>query len=181
MRYVALLRGINVGGKNKVEMTRLRETFEGVGGNDVKTYINSGNVIFTDTRPADSLATLLEDAIAEEFGLRLEVLLRDEPSMREIATAIPESWTNDSTMRTDVLFLWEHVDSPDVLDELPARIDIDEVRYVPGAVIWRIDAGDRTKSGKGRLVGTDLYKAMTVRNSNTVRKLVSMMEQSPAG
>ncbi len=181
MRYVALLRGINVGGKNKVEMARLRETFTRVGADHVSTYIASGNVVFTHSRPAKTLAGVLERAIEEDFELSIDVLLRDEAAIRVIATAIPPTWTNDETMRTDVLFLWDHVDSRDVMDRLPAREGIDEVEYAPGAIIWRVDRENLTKSGKGRLVGTDLYKAMTTRNCNTVRKLVTMLDQLPAG
>lgn len=177
MRYVALLRGINVGGKNKVEMARLTETFERVGATGVRTYIASGNVIFDDKRAAQQLAGVIEDAIEEEFGLRLKVLLCDEATFREIAAATPEIWVNDKTMRTDVMFLWEDVDSPETVERLPAKDGIDEVRYVPGAILWRVDFEDLTRSGKARLVGTKLYKSMTVRNINTVRKLVELMEE----
>ena len=181
MRYVALLRGINVGGKNKVEMARLRATFTRVGADHVSTYIASGNVVFTHSLPAETLAGVLEGAIEEDFELSIDVLLRDEPAISAIAAAIPSTWTNDETMRTDVLFLWDHVDSKEVVDQLPARDGIDEVEYAPGAIIWRIDRENLTKSGKGRLAGTDLYKAMTMRNCNTVRKLATMLDQLPAG
>lgn len=181
MRYLALLRGINVGGKNKVEMGRLRETFERVGTEDVRTYINTGNIIFSDDRPHEDLTDLLADAIEEDFGLRLDVLIRDIESIRETAVAIPHTWVTDKTMRTRVMFLWDSFDTPEVLDDLPVRDGVDEVMYVPGAVIWRHDAENANRSGQGRLVGTDLYRAMTVRNSNTVHKLAAMMEEPSAG
>lgn len=78
MRYVALLRGINVGGKNRVEMARLRETISRAGADDVRTYIASGNVLFADSRPRGEIVGVLERAIEEEFGLSLKVLVRDE-------------------------------------------------------------------------------------------------------
>jgi len=176
VRSLALLRGINVGGKNKVDMATLRETFIRTGAGNVLTYINSGNVIFDDERPHLELASLLEGGIEEDFGLRVKVLLRDIASIRRLATAIPDTWTTDKTMRTNVLFLWEHVDSPDVVDQLPVRDGVDDIMYSPGAIVWRYDADNATRSGMGRLVGTDLNRAMTVRNSNTVRKLALLME-----
>lgn len=181
MRSVALLRGINVGGKNKVDMATLRTVFERAGAEDVSTYINSGNVIFSHTIAHSRLNGVLEAAIEEQFGLRLKVVLRDAGSIRDLVAAIPDTWTNDRTMRTDVMFLLESVDDPDVIDLLPIREQIDEAFYVPGAVVWRVDADNRTKSGKARLVGTDLYRAMTVRNCNTVRKLGTLLDGPTAG
>ncbi|MDQ3501393.1 MAG: DUF1697 domain-containing protein, partial [Actinomycetota bacterium] len=76
MVYVALLRGINVGGKNKVEMKKLKATFEGAGMTDVTAYINSGNVVFKSTaRKAAELEAKLEKAIERDFGFSIKVLL----------------------------------------------------------------------------------------------------------
>lgn len=177
MRYVALLRGINVGGKNKVEMAKLVETFNRVGATDVSTYINSGNVIFSDDRSPDDLAEALEDAIEEDFGLRIKVLLCAEESLRAIAAGVPDSWVHDQTMKTNVMFLWDEVDSPRVLNDLGAKEGLDEVEYTPGAVIWRVDAENLTRSGTAKLAGTKVYQSMTVRNINTVRKLVALLDE----
>lgn len=180
MTSLALLRGINVGGKNKVEMGRLRTVFEQLGLEDVRTYINTGNVIFTPGTNTDSdLVSSLERAITAEFGLDLKVLLRGIDSMREIDRTLPDDWTNDSETKTDVMFLWEEVDEPAVLDKLTIREGTDDVVYVPGAVLWRVDRAHYSRSGMNKLVGTKLYKSMTIRNCNTVRKLVELMN-SPA-
>lgn len=176
MTSVALLRGINVGGNNKVEMGRLRAVFEQLGSEDVRTYINTGNVIFTTgTNTHSDLVSRLERAIAAEFGLDLKVLVRGIDSMREIERHLPDDWTNDSETKTDVMFLWEDIDEPEVLDRLTIREGTDDVVYVPGAVLWRVDRTHYSRSGMNKLVGTKLYKSMTVRNCNTVRKLVELM------
>lgn len=177
MRYLALLRGINVGGKNKIQMAKLKETFAGTGASDVRTYINSGNVIFTDNRSPDSLAEILEDAIEKDFDLQIKVLLRDIDSIRNVDAAIPDTWVTDQTMRTRAMFLWDPFDTPEVLNDVPVRDGVDDVKYVPGALIWRVDVENLTRSGMARLTGMPLYKAMTMRNSNTVRKLAAMMEE----
>jgi uncharacterized protein (DUF1697 family) len=175
VRYVALLRGINVGGSNKVAMAELRETVARIGGEDVRTHINSGNVIFDHRgRSPARLASKVEQAIADDLGVEIKVLVVTASELGRIADAIPGSWSNDRTVRSDVIFLWEDVDSPDVLGDLPIRDGIDEVTYVPGAVLWRIDTADRNKSGKGKLVGSAIYRSMTIRNVNTVRKLVEL-------
>jgi uncharacterized protein (DUF1697 family) len=175
--YVALLRGINVGGKNKMEMARLKATFEAVGMENVTTYINSGNVVFSDKRrkPA-TLTKRLEQAIEADFGFPIKVLIRDQPTIKKILKALPDSWTNDSAMRCDVFFLWESFDKKDVLDELNWKPEIEDVVYVPGAVIWRIDRSNVGRSRLQKMIGTDLYRGMTIRNANTVRRLGELME-----
>jgi uncharacterized protein (DUF1697 family) len=179
MTYVALLRGINVGGKNKVEMSRLRTTFEGIGLTDVRTYINSGNVVFTSRRRKPvSLLPLIEVAIAGEFGFPVRVVLRDLDNMEAVVDAIPLSWKDDSTMRCYVIFLWEEFDEPAVLERLRINDGIDDVKYVPGAIIWRVDRDVLTRSGMMKLTSDELYRSMTIRNCNTVRTLVEMMTEA---
>lgn len=179
MVYVALLRGINVGGANMVDMRRLKVAFEDAGMTSVKTYINSGNVIFSSKiRARARLVKLLEDAIRERFGFAVKVLVRDVDSMRALVKAMPARWTNDAVMKCDVMFLWEDVDRPSVLKQLKFKPEMEDVRYASGAVIWRVDRKNQTKSGMLRLMGTPLYKQMTIRNCNTARKLLALMEAS---
>lgn len=178
MIYLALLRGINVGGKNKVEMARLKTLFESIGSRDVRTYINSGNVVFADDRAVAKLRTLIEKAITSEFGFEVRVVLRDREALIAVAESIP-TWKDDATMRCDVMFLWDEADRPSVLEQLTVKQDIDDVEYVPGAVIWRVDRDKLTRSGMMKLPGDDLYQQMTIRNCNTVRKLADIMRATP--
>jgi uncharacterized protein (DUF1697 family) len=179
MRYVALLRGINVGGNRTVSMKTLKAVFEAADMTDVRTYINSGNVVFPSSlRSAKRIMPALQRAIAREFGFAVDVLIVSQRRLRAIVEAIPESWTNDQAMRCDVLFLWDDVDRRAVLDELPVREGIDTVRYTPGAIIWQLDRKNINKSRMAKLVGTPLYKRMTIRNCNTARKLLALTAPS---
>jgi len=175
MTYLALLRGINVGGKNKVEMARLKKTFETIGATEVRTYINSGNVVFRYKRARSRLRAVIERAIEAEFGFPVRIVLRDLKEVRSLTKAIPVTWKEDSTMRCYVMFLWEEVDDPSVLDQVTIKDDLDDVKFVPGAIIWRVDRDVLNRSGMMRLTSDDLYKQMTIRNVNTVRKLADMM------
>jgi len=178
MVYVALLRGINVGGKNKVDMKRLKATFERVGMKSVVTYINSGNIIFIDEehRKAE-IAELLEKAIAEDFSLNLKVLIRSLPEYDAMMAVLPDSWKNDDRMKGDVLFLGEEIDPEEIKSKLTIKPGIDMVLFAPGAILWAVDKDKVTKSGLFKIVGTDLYKAMTVRNVNTTRKIYGIMKE----
>jgi uncharacterized protein (DUF1697 family) len=180
MIYLALLRGINVGGKNKVEMSRLKATFETAGFSSVRTYINTGNVIFAadNDNPSPKLASQIEKMIATEFGFPVAVLLLDIQAVLAVAEAIPPSWKEDSTMRCYVMFLWEDVDEPAVVERLTIKDDIDDVKYVPGAIVWRVDRAVLTRSGMMKVTNDELYRSMTIRNCNTVRKLAELMRQA---
>jgi uncharacterized protein (DUF1697 family) len=179
MVWVALLRGINVGGNRAVSMKTLAAVFQEAGMADVRTYINSGNVVFsTKLRSSSRIAPLLEKAIAERFGFTVDVLVVEQRKLTEIVAAISPTWTNDQTMRCDVLFLWDDVDRESILDELPVKEGIDTVRYTPGAVIWQVARENVDESRMAKLVGTPLYKRMTIRNCNTARKLLALMELS---
>jgi uncharacterized protein (DUF1697 family) len=174
--YVALLRGINVGGNNQVEMAKLKQTFERLGLANVKTFIASGNVIFrTEEQDPAILTRKIESAIKADFEMPIRVVLRDQKSMGQLVKAIPSSWVNDKEMKCDVMFLWEQVDNKAVLKQLPFDPTIEDVKYVPGAVIWRIDRVQVAKSRMLKIVGTKLHQQMTVRNPNTVRKLYELM------
>lgn len=177
MVYVALLRGINVGGKNKVDMKQLKAAFEDAGMTSVRTYINSGNVIFSSSsRSRARLTEVLEDAIDRTFGFGVGVLVRDLTSMRAIVKALPGTWVNDATMKCDVMFLWDDVARASVVKELSIKPEIEDLKYVAGALIWRVDRNSVTRSGQMKLIRTPLYKRITIRNCNTTRKLLELME-----
>jgi uncharacterized protein (DUF1697 family) len=177
MTYVALLRGINVGGNNKVAMKTLKAAFETAGMERVSTYINSGNVIFSSTETSiPKLTGALEAAIKRDCGLQIKVLVKNIASLRAIAKALPDSWQNNSDMKCDVMFLWEHYDNKSVLDQVTIKPDVDEVRYQAGAILWKVMREGATRSGIQKLIGTELYRHMTLRNCNTTRKLLELME-----
>ena len=176
MIYVALLRGINVGGKNKVEMKQLKQTFEALGFAEVKTYINSGNVIFGSSKSPS--ADTIEAAIGKDFGFPISVVLRSFKEFEKLVNNIPEAWLNDATMRCDVMFLWPAADSPEIINRFPYKPELEDVKYVPGAVIWRIDRANVRRGAVPKIIGTDVYKQLTIRNVNTVRKLYKLMKES---
>lgn len=171
--HVALLRGINVGGGNKVAMAQLKELFEALGYRGVATYINSGNVLFDAKAPV--AAAEVEAAFEDRFGFRAPILVRGRGAILGVAGRIPAAWRNDAEQRTEVLFLWDEHDDPAAPELLPARAGIDSVMYVPGALVWNFRREDATRSGIAKLVGSKLYRHLTARNVNTVRKLAELL------
>ena len=172
MIYVAFLRGVNVGGKSLVSMAAIREAIVALGLSDVRTYINSGNVIFsTRAWQAQQLTARIERALEKQTGMAIKVLVMDHKTLKKLVDAIPRNWVDDKTMRTYVLLLWKELDDRRILDSLPIKLGIDELKYTPGAVVWRVDRDNVGRSQMNRIVGTPLYKKITIRSANTVRKL----------
>lgn len=172
MTYVAFLRAVNVGGKGIVSMAAIKEALVALGLSDVRTYINSGNVIFS-TRASDAqrLMARIEKALEQHTGMAIKVLVMDHKTLKKMVDAIPRNWVDDKTMRTYVLLLWKELDDHGILDRLPIKRGVDELRYTPGAVVWRVDRENVGRSHMNRIVGTPLYKKITIRSANTMRKL----------
>jgi uncharacterized protein (DUF1697 family) len=172
MTYVAFLRGVNVGGNSIVSMAAIKEAHTALGLSDVRTYINSGNVIFAArSSNAQRLAGRIEKALEEHTGMAIKVLVMDHTALKRLVGAIPRDWVDDKTMRTYVLLLWKELDDRTILARLPIKPGIDELKYTPGAVIWRVDRENVSRSHMNKIVGTPLYKKITIRSANTMRKL----------
>ena len=176
MVYVAFLRGINVGGNSIVSMAALKQTFEGLGFDDVRTYINSGNVIFSaGEKDAAALGTRIEKAIERDLGQSIRLTLRNAAALKRLNAAVPNAWANDGEYRCDVVLLWKEIDKRSILKELPINPGVDELAYTPGAVLWRVARKNAGKSKLNRVIGTEIYKKMSIRNLNTIRKLNALV------
>src|SRR6476661_3634382 len=109
--FVALLRGVNVGGNNIISMRELKEGFEGIGFTQVATYINSGNVIFTSKETdARKLEMKIERMLSKDFQLESKVVVRSLAEMTQLVESLPSSW-NDDSWRYNVIFLRHTIDS----------------------------------------------------------------------
>jgi len=179
MRYVALLRGINVGGKSIIKMAALKECVEAIGHAGVRTYIASGNVLFESSeRSGAKLDAPLERAIEKTFGLPVRVVVRSSAEIQRIAGHVPKAWIGAADLRVTVAFLLRGTDARTVARGLKPREGIDELVTAPGALIWAIRRDALTRTGL-KLVGTPAYKEMTLRNLNTTLKLAELVRPAP--
>jgi uncharacterized protein (DUF1697 family) len=176
--FVALLRGVNVGGNNMISMSALKKSFEALGFNDVVTYINSGNIIFK-SKEADArkLETKIEKMLSKEYQLDSRVVLRSLSEMEKLVQSLPRNWTGDRDWRYNVIFLRHTIDSEDILRELEVKKDIEEVVYCPGALLWSAQISELTRTNMLKLSSRKMYQDMTIRNQNTTRKLYELMKK----
>lgn len=181
MRYVALLRGINVGTSVQVPMKTLKGILERIGCSDVATYLNSGNAVFGSELGALELARLLERELEAEFGTRIPTLVKSAPEMRAIARAVPAEWKNDAEEQTYVAYLFGEADRPDLVDELPLKKEWMTIFHVPGALVWNIRRENYNRSRITKIASSRWYASMTTRNVNTARKLAELCGEARGG
>ena len=179
--YAAFLRGINVGGKNAVAMAALKSRFERLGFRDVVTYINSGNVVFRATATdARELERRIDRVLARDFGVPAKTVVRTHAEMARLVRKIARTWKVHPAWRYNVIFLRHTIDSPDVLDGIELKHDIERVTYCPGTLLWSARVNALTRTAMLKLIGRPIYKDMTVRNVNTTRRVFELMERSQA-
>ena len=177
--FVALLRGVNVGGNNMISMSSLKESFTNMGFKDVSTYINSGNIIFK-SKEADArkLERKIEKMLSSEYELDSKVVVRSLAELEQLVKSLPRTWNDPSRWRYYVIFLRHSIDSENILDDLAANSDIEEISYRPGTLLWSALISELTRSKIQKLASRKIYRDMTIRNLNTTKKLHELMNKA---
>ena len=179
MEYVALLRGINVGGKNKVVMSELREQIAAEGFGHVRTYINSGNVLFEagpDT-PCEDVAQAVEDVLARHYDYPIRLALLTAQDYLAELHSLPD-WWHGEVARRDALFYTRGLDRDHVRERIEAMELGDEAVYFgEHAVFWgKFDEKSFLKTAyHKRLLREDFYRQVTIRSGSTVEKIAAML------
>ena len=181
VQHLALLRGINVGGKNLVRMADLRAAFESMGLADVETYIASGNVLFLAPRQRrEELAARIESELSRRFGVELKVVLLTEASLRAVVEGAPRGFGGDSHL-SDVVFLRRPLTARTAYAVVETREGVDRAWPGKGVLYFSRLAAQRTKSRFGKVAARPEYKEMTIRSWNTTTKLLALLESRSSG
>lgn len=176
-RHVALLRGINLGSRNRIAMPALREQLQRAGLRDVGTYVQSGNVVLTSEDDPDEVARQVERAISDAFGLEIAVVVRTRDELAEVVRRNPLGHVAENPKRYQVSFLSDELDTA-VLGKLHAAVVAPEQLVALGRELyaWHPEGVARSKLW-GRLAGTGLGVTATARNWTTVTTLLEMADE----
>lgn len=179
--YLILLRGINVGGKNKVPMSVLKKCLEELGFSNVSTYIASGNVILESDKSADEIKTRIEKALPENFNLDSElikVLVLTHDQLQAIIDHRPKGFGEQpKKYHSDAIFLM-NIDAEQAMTVFDPREGVDNVWPGDGVIYSQRLSVLRTKSRLSKIVGTSQYLSMTIRNWNTTTKLLELLKNA---
>ncbi len=175
--YVALLRGINVAGKNRLPMRDLAPMFERVGCEAVQTYIQSGNVVFKATTAlAARVLALVSDGIEERFGYRVPLVLRTAEELRDVVESNPFLRADSDVGKLNVAFLADVPERNRVEALDPDRSPPDEFQVLGREVFLHFPNGTARSKLTNHYFDLTLATTSTIRNWRTVTKLLAMAE-----
>jgi uncharacterized protein (DUF1697 family) len=178
-RYLVLLRGINVGGKNKVPMAQLRTLLEELGYSDVSTYIASGNALLRSDRSAGAIKRAIEDALPRTFRLDsdlIAVLVLSHAQLRAVVERKPKGFGEEpDRYHSDAIFLIG-IDEAEAIAVFDPRDGVDRVWPGDGVIYSQRLSAERTKSRLNRIMGSPAYRSMTIRSWATTKALLDLMD-----
>lgn len=176
MKYIALLRGINVGGKNMVSMSELKVCFENAGFLNVVTYINSGNVIF-DSEESDTVRLIkkCEDIIETKFGFPISVAIIAANILREALEHAPEWWGEDPASKHNAIFVIQPGTAQEVIADVGnTKPEFEQLYTYKDIIFWSAPIKTFSRTRWSKVSGTKAYQNITVRNANTTKKLLEL-------
>jgi uncharacterized protein (DUF1697 family) len=177
-QYLALLRGINVGGKNIIKMADLKASLEGAGFDDVATYIQSGNVLLSAPSSSEkALAGVIEKALSQAFKYKSRVVVVSHKKLRAAVSKAPRGFGDEpAKYRYDVIFLKEPLTAKEAIKSVSTKDGVDQAWAGSGVLYFSRLIERATSSHLSRLVSMPVYQEMTIRNWNTTTKLLALME-----
>ena len=180
-RFVALLRGINVGGKNLIRMADLKAGFEDLGHTQVETYIQSGNVVFSSgSSSVPGLTSAIEKSLSERFRYSSRVCIVPGKTLQSVVTQAPAGFGEDPDhFRYDVIFLLSPMTCREVMVQVTAKSGVDTVNAGKHALYFRRLVSKAAQSQLNKLIQKPVYKHVTIRNWNTTTKLLEMIKAAP--
>ena len=173
IRFALLVRGINVGGKNKVVMAQFRQELTGLGLENVETYINSGNIFFTTSIPKTQLVENLQAFFNKHYPFIQSFSLLSYQDYEEELRNLPD-WWNHEMARKDVLFYTEGLDVDQVIEKVNSLELVDEeLHFGKLGVFWgKLSEASYSKTAYHKhLLKMPFYRNITIRNANTFDKI----------
>lgn len=177
-RYIALLRGVNVGGKNFISMPELKRRLSENDYRSVITYINSGNIIFSrEDGDEESYKAAFEALIAEHFGLSAPVVVISAGALRDALDHAPAFWDREENTKHNTIFVIPPATPEEVFREVGAlRPEYEQADCYGRVIFWSAPLETFSRTRFSKVVGSKIYGSITIRNANTVRKLLRLAE-----
>ena len=178
IRYVALLRGINISGKNKISMPELKKGFESLSFENVRTYLNSGNVLFaTEEKDVAEIRSKIERMIKEQFSLDIPVFIIEISVLEDILKHAPQWWgTDNKEIYDNLIFILPPVTFEEVYLKIgEPKEGLEQILEYENAVFWSFDLKKHRKTNWWpKTASLPIGSSLTIRTANTVRKIVEI-------
>ena len=177
-RYIALLRRINISGKNKVPMAELKQGFEALGHTEVRTYLNSGNVIFSrEETETIQLTSQIEEMLQDRFELEIPVFVLRQEELEDILRHAPDWWGDErKEIYDNLIFILPPATFQEVYRAIGApKEGLEKIQEYKETVFWSFCRKDYQKTNWWpKTASVTIKSKLTIRTANTVRKIVRM-------
>jgi uncharacterized protein (DUF1697 family) len=177
VKYIALLRGVNVGGKNIIKMADLKAAFELFGFQNVITYINSGNVLFNSDLEEPAAKVGCEKVISEAFNMNIPVCMISATDLIDALSHAPEWWSQAPDSRHDAFFVIPPMTAQQIVAHIgQIKEEYERLAYCDRIIFWSATIATFSRTRVSKVIPKDelIYNAITVRNANTALKLVEL-------
>jgi uncharacterized protein (DUF1697 family) len=176
MRYIALLRGVNVGGKNKVPMSDLKVCYENAGFLNVRTYINSGNVIFdSEEQSIIKLSERCKEIMEKKFEFPINLALIDVNTLKEALEHAPKWWGDNPNSKHNAIFVIQSGAAKKVTEEVgKIKPEYEQIYAYKEIIFWSAPMETFAHARWSKVAGTKAYENITIRNANTTKKLLEL-------
>ena len=177
-RYIALLRGINISGKNKLPMPELKEGFIALDYHEVRSHLNSGNLLFsTDETEETALAADIRAMISEKFGLDIPVHVLAQEDLNSLLSQAPDWWNaGDKTLYDNLIFVLPTSTAEEIAAKIgEATPELEQIQLCGSAIFWSFDLARHSKANWWKkTAAAGIGEHLTIRTANTVKKLVTL-------
>lgn len=180
MKYIILLRGVNISGKNKISMTELKKEVEDIGYHDAFTYLNSGNLIVNSDKERTEVFNEIKNLLKDKFNLDIPMVIITLDELEIILSKKPDWWgTNNKEIYDNIIFMTEETDVKEVLDTIGEPTEnIDKILPIDNAIFWSFDLKNYRKSSWWiKTASTSIKDKITIRTGNTMKKIVELCKK----
>lgn len=179
-KYIALLRGINISGKNKISMDELKNEFEYLGYKEIVTYLNSGNVIFkSDIDDVDIIKNNIQAMIKCKFNYDIPVFIITEQELRELLNNYPEWWgKDDKEIYDNIIFVIPPATFDEVFNAIGSPNEYEKIKEYKNNIFWSYSLKNYRKTNWwSKTASTHISKSITIRTANTMKKILEICDR----
>ena len=177
MKYIVLLRGINISGKNKIVMSELKKEFDNLGYQEITTYLNSGNVIFeTNSEDKNAIKNNIQLMIKDKFNFDIPTYVMTSQELKELLNHSPEWWgKDDKEIYDNIIFIIPPTTYNEVFNTIGSPNEYEKIQEYKNNIFWSFDLKNYRKSNWwSKTANTDISDKITIRTANTMRKILEI-------
>lgn len=181
MKYIVLLRGINISGKNKIPMGELKKVLEENQYTNVSTYLNSGNVILeSNIKNEEAIMKDIYEIVKAKFNLEIPIFVTNKSALESILSNSPEWWgTSNKEIYDNLIFIIPPVKFEDVYNAIgEPKEDLEKIKEYNNSIFWSYDLKNYKKSNWWvKTASADIKDKITIRTANTMKKILELCKK----